>query len=374
MRKNKKIKLRALRTVQRKNTSVYAFFIPGELITTIADISRIDRDNNDSLHGFQRKEIQRHVNNIADYIDQGDILFPNAIILAISPSVKFIQSRGTDVKGTLQSGQIGTLEIPLLDEGKRSAWIVDGQQRSLALAKAKNSDLNVPVVAFVAENLEVQREQFILVNKAKPLPSRLINELLPEVDTHLPIDLATRKIPSELCALLNRDPKSPFYQLIKRVSDDNNKKAIINDSAIIEMIKNSIRNPLGSLAQYKSFGDEPADVENMYKILMVYWSAVKKVFPNAWGLPPTKSRLMHSAGLHSMGVLMDKIVNRASTKNDPVKHIHETLEKIAPHCRWTEGKWEKIDMHWNDIQKIGKHLRLLSDLLNHIDYETSLEK
>ena len=42
------------------------------------------------------------------------------------------------------------------------------------------------------------------------------------------------------------------------------------------MIKNSIRNPLGSLAQYKSFGDEPADVENMYKILMVYWSAVKK--------------------------------------------------------------------------------------------------
>ena len=54
---------------------------------------------------------------------------------------------------------------------------------------------------------------------------------------------------------------------------------------------------------------------------------------------------MHSSASHSMGVLMDKIVNRASTKNDPVKHIHETLEKIAPHCRWTEGKWEKIDMH-----------------------------
>ena len=140
------------------------------------------------------------------------------------------------------------------------------------------------------------------------------------------------------------------------------------------MIKNSIRNPLGSLAQYKSFGDEPADIDNMYKILIIYWSAVKSAFPKAWGLPPTKSRLMHSAGLHSMGVLMDKVVNRAAAKDNPIQHINDSLSRLAPHCHWTEGTWEKIDLRWNDIQKVGKHLRLLSDLLNHIDYEVTVEK
>lgn len=42
------------------------------------------------------------------------------------------------------------------------------------------------------------------MNKAKPLPTRLINELLPEVDVLLPRDLASRKLPSELCNVLNR--------------------------------------------------------------------------------------------------------------------------------------------------------------------------
>jgi len=369
---SKTLQIRALKTIQKKDTPLYAFFLPGDLITEIADISRIERDADDILEGFQRKEIQKHVKNITEYLDQGDVIFPNSIILALSPEVKFRQSRGTDVKGTIKSGQIGTLQIPVREEGDRVAWIVDGQQRSLALAQTKNKGLNVPVVAFVAHNLEMQREQFILVNKAKPLPSRLINELLPEVDTHLPKDLAVRKIPSELCGLLNRDPESPFYQLIKRMSQDGDGKAIINDTAVIDMIKNSIRNPLGALAQYKSLGSEPSDIEKMYQTLVIYWSSVKKAFPDAWGLPPTKSRLMHSAGIHSMGVLMDKIVNRASGQTNPEKHIRDSLRRIAPHCHWTSGTWEQIDMQWDDIQKVGKHLRLLSDLLNHIDFETSM--
>ena len=59
----------------------------------------------------------------------------------------------------------------------------------------------------------MQREQFILVNKAKPLPTRLINELLPEVSAMLPRDLNARRLPSELCNLLNRDSAVALSQL-----------------------------------------------------------------------------------------------------------------------------------------------------------------
>jgi DGQHR domain-containing protein len=369
---SKQLKIRALKTIQQSDTPVYAFFIPGEMITQIADISRLDRNEDDSLEGFQRKAIQQHVNNIASYLDQADVLFPNSITLALSPEVEFCQARGRNQEGTLPTSQIGTLSLPLRDEGDRVAWIVDGQQRSLALSKAKKKGLNVPVIAFVAKNLSVQREQFILVNKAKPLPSRLINELLPEVDTHLPRDLSVRKIPSELCGLLNKDPESPFYQMIKRVSGDKDGKAVIVDSAIIEMIKNSIRNPLGALAQYKSLGTEPSDIKGMYETLVIFWNAVKENFPDAWGRAPTKSRLMHSVGINSMGVLMDKIMGRAMIHKNPGKHVSESLARIAPYCHWTSGTWAQINLEWNELQKISKHQRMLSDLLTHLDYETKV--
>jgi DGQHR domain-containing protein len=370
--KSKKIQIRALKTTQMKNTPVYAFFIPGELITEIADISRIERDEHDVLEGFQRKTIKDHVKNIVGYLDQENVIFPNSIILALSPEVVFRQARGRDPKGTITAGKIGTLEIPVRAEGERIAWIVDGQQRSLALAQTKNKGLNVPVVAFVASDLETQREQFILVNKAKPLPSRLINELLPEVDTHLPRDLAVRKIPSELCGLLDRDPESPFFQLIKRMSQEGRGGAIITDTAIIDMIKNSIKNPLGALAQFKSLGTEPSDIDSMYHTLVTFWSIVKEVFPEAWGKPPTKSRLMHSAGIHSMGILMDKIMSRSSSQKKPEQHIRSSLNRIAPYCHWTSGTWDQIGLKWNEVQKVSKHTKLLADLLTHIDYETSM--
>lgn len=369
---SKALQLRALRAVQKGDVDIYAFFIPGDLITKIADISRIHRDDNDSLEGFQRKAIKQHVRDIVDYLDQGDVLFPNSITLAISPEVEFKQSRGREPKDAIKAGQTGTLIIPIRDEGQRVAWIVDGQQRSLALAQAKKKGLQVPVVAFVAPALEVQREQFILVNKAKPLPSRLINELLPTVDTHLPRDLSVRKLPSELCDLLNRDPESPFFGLISRMSQGDGRNAVITDTSVIDMIAMSLKNPLGALAQYKSLGSEPSDTDAMYKTLVMYWTAVKDTFPEAWGKPATKSRLMHSAGIYAMGTLMDKIMTRAYAQRNPEKHVRDSLKRIAPHCHWTSGTWEHLGMKWNEFQKVGKHLRLLAEQLNRLDYETSV--
>lgn len=370
------ITIRAIQTTQGNGVKLFAFFIPGELITQIADISRIHRDAGDHLEGFQRKEIKRHVNSIVDYLDQEHVLFPNSITLAFSPEVdfKFRSARGRDPEGSVDNIDAGTLSIPVLDEGQRVAWIVDGQQRSLALAKTANKGLNVPVVAFVASDLDTQREQFILVNKARPLPTRLINELLPEVDTHLPRDLAARKIPSALCAILNRDPDSPFYGLIKQLSREDSEAGVITDTAIIEMIRSSLGSALGILAQYKGLGSESSDTEQMRKILILYWSTVKETFPNAWGKTPQESRLMHSAGIVAMGTLMDKILVRAFSTPDPKVHVRESLERIAPQCRWTEGTWDHIGLPWNEIQKTTKHVRLLSDILTRLDYEMAIQR
>src|SRR3546814_192767 len=123
-------------------------------------------------------------------------------------------------------------------------------------------------------------------------------------------DLAARKLPSELCDYLNRDPQSPFHRLIRRVSDAEPGTAVVTDSAIVDAIKRNLKPPMGALSQYKQNGAE-SDPDAMYRALVLYWTAVRDTFPDAWGKPPSQSRLMHSAGIRAMAALMDPVMLRA---------------------------------------------------------------
>lgn len=351
--------VRAIRTRQA-GTDVYAFFVPGIRLLEIAEISRISQDGSRAIAGFQRPEIRSHVSGIVEYLSRGSVLFPNAIILALAPGIRFTAARGSKPKSVDSNSDVGTLSVPI-HPNRKAGWIVDGQQRTLALAEASNPSLSVPVIAFVSPDISVHREQFILVNKAKPLSRRLIDELLPEVGTFLPRDLSIRRAPSALCASLNNQQDSPFYRLIRRPSLES-ADAIITDSSIVKMLRRSIQDPRGSLASHTDL-DGSADLEEMYHLVVSYWTAVKDVFPEAWGIPPTQSRLMHAAGIEAMGILMDQIMSRAMLRDQRHALARSILEKLAPACRWTAGEWESIGRAWNEIQYTPQDVRLLSNLL-----------
>src|SRR5690242_19167035 len=90
--------VRAVKTQQGDGVDIYAFFLHGSDLTRVADISRIHREEKD-LKGFQRKEIRSHVKAIVEFLDSGPVLFPNAIMLALSSDVTFDVSRGPKPKG-----------------------------------------------------------------------------------------------------------------------------------------------------------------------------------------------------------------------------------------------------------------------------------
>lgn len=370
MTRGETICVRATRTRQGDNLEVLCFFLHGADVARIADINRLGRSNDD-LEGFQRPEIKDHVKSIVEFLDSGPNLFPNAIILAFSPEVKFQAVRGKGVKDCADLSDGGVIRIPVKPQGSRAAWIVDGQQRSLALAQARDKSLVVPVVGFVTPDVQVHREQFILVNKAKPLSPRLIDELLPKVGVMLPRDLAERQLPSELCNLLARNANSPFFKLLKRKSEP--KSGIIVDSALSSTILHSLKSPMGALAQYRA-SDNDADVDAMYRALFIYWSAVRDIFPGAWGKPIKESRLMHSAGVKAMGVLMDQIMVRADSAADPDAEVRASLGRLAPHCRWTSGQWDEIGLSWNGVQSTPQHIGALSDHLLRLDRKLSRAK
>lgn len=357
--------VRALQVKQDGKTPLYSFFVRAKNLLDIADISRVKRNDNGVLLGYQRGQVESHVKEIVEYLNSEDVLFPNAIILAMSSEVKFKQSRGPQVGDA--GCAPGTLELPIKAKGQRVAWIVDGQQRTMALTQCKSNDIMVPVTGFVSDDFEMHRAQFLLVNKAKPLPKGLINELLPEVNTRLPTSLARNKIPSALCDLLHKDPESPFKGMIVRQTTDRKKEktAVIADNSLIQIIRNSLNNVHGCLYQYRNVASGEVDVEAIQAVLNHYWKGVKETFPEAWGLPPTRSRLMHGVGIKSMGVLMDRVMSNI-LPDDPqaVGKVVQNLKRLRPVCAWTEGTWDKINgVPWNQLQNTARDVNLLSNML-----------
>ncbi len=362
----KSIRRRALRLQQTVDHPLYLFSMTGHELLRLADISRISRDDAGKLIGYQRPEVRKHIQDIVDYLNSDQLLFPNSIILALSSRVRFIRSRGPEVDDGCASA--GSIVIPLPRHGEaKPAWIVDGQQRAVALSKSKRGNLAIPVSAFVADEVDLQRDQFLRVNNAKPLPRGLITELLPEVSTSLPMKMAAKRIPSAICDWLNQTPASPFFGLIRRAStpDSERSKAVITDTSIVKMIEESLSSPSGCLFPFRNIATAETDFDGICRILVLYWSAVRKVFPNAWGKTPDKTRLMHGVGIRAMGRLMDRIIPSVNVRNQrAAQQMVKELNLIRPICRWTSGHWEAIgDLKWNEVQNVPRHINILSNVL-----------
>jgi DGQHR domain-containing protein len=212
------LRCRALWARQNKDLPLYVFFLTPTELLAVADVSRIRRSDAGKLIGYRRPEVKRHVREIIEYLDSQDFaVFPSAIILALSSKVTFTRSRGPKV----EDGRCiaGTLKIHLpKGQEPKPAWIVDGQQRAVALSKCERQGLPVVISGFVADSISLQRDQFLRVNNTRPLPRGLITELLQEVSTVLPAKLAARRIPSVVCDWLNQAAESPFHGLIRRAS------------------------------------------------------------------------------------------------------------------------------------------------------------
>lgn len=359
----------ALRIEQTPEHPLYLFALTANELAQIADVCRVGRRADGALIGYQRAAVKRHIRNIKEYLDRGPALFPNSLILALSGTAVFTPNRRRRILKNLSKTVVsGTLEIPVpRNGGPKPAWIVDGQQRAVALWGSPRGDWPVPVNGFVAEDVEIQREQFLRVNSTKPLPRGLVTELLPEVRVPLRTDWTTRRIASAACDFLNRDERSPFLGLIRRtsLSEAGRRHAVVADTAIIRMIEDSLSSTLGCLFIYRNLATGEVDVDSLRRVLLVFWRAVRDEFPEAWGLPPSRSRLMHSVGIRAMGRLMDRVIASVEVdRRDAHAAVRRELQRVKGICRWTAGVWEGLHgLRWNEVQNVPSHIRGLSHVL-----------
>lgn len=363
-KRRKLLRCPALKIEQHPEHPLYVFALTGEQLWNVASVSHIGRTAAGKLLGYQRPAVRRHIRSIVEYLDSGSVLLPNSLVVALNSDVRFVAMSGNGNGSTAH----GILTIPLpLNGDPKPGWIVDGQQRALALAQTRRRDLLVPVNAFIADDVTVQREQFLRVNSVKPLPRGLATELLPEISTILPANLTRRRAASTLCDLLNHDPDSPFYGMIRRASLTRSQaaQAVVSDTTIVQVLQDSLATPAGCLFSCWNVATGELHARAARRVLFLYWTAVRSVFPDAWGLPPARSRLMHSAGLRAMGRLMNRVMASVDPSSPhAARQVKRELEKVAPVCRWTRGSWEELGgMRWNELQNVPAHVRMLSNLL-----------
>jgi DGQHR domain-containing protein len=356
------LRLPALEVHQGDGRVLYSFAVDGKELPSFAAVSRIRRDGDAEIEGYQRPEVLSHITSIRSYLESDAPMIPNALVVAFDDRVQFEPLPGGPSTSYARSG---TLIIPasgnLPDEDK-PGWIVDGQQRSAAIRDARIDSFPVVVTAFITDSDADQRSQFILVNSAKPLPKGLIYELLPTTSGTLPGPLHARRFPAVLLRRLNCEVRSPLYRKIRTPT---NPEGIVKDNSVLRMLENSLSN--GALYSFRDPTTGTGDEERMMDLLTAFWAAVREVFADAWDKPPRRSRLMHGVGIVSLGFIMDEISHRYGRMRMPsTSDFAHDLAELREVCRWTGGVWDLgpgVQRRWNELQNTTRDIQLLANYL-----------
>lgn len=366
----------ALRVSQSKGKVIFQYSIDGKQIPRFAAVARIRRDEDQAIAGYQRTEVSAHITSIRKYIESLSPMIPNSIVIAFKEEPRFEPFPDTGISLDVQ---VGRLFIPALrsadEKGEVIGWIVDGQQRCAAIRSAKVDRFPIPITSFVAETESEQREQFILVNSAKPLAKGLIFELLPSTETLLPVGLARKRLAATVLAALNSTEGGPFF---RKIQTPTNPEGTIKDNTILRMLDHSILD--GVLYNFRDPETGTGDVGKMTEVISNFFGAVRDLFPDDWEKKPRQSRLVHGVGIVSLGFLMDEIAGQRPKGEIPEQGFFKSeVEGLVPYCHWSSGQWElpNVDrrkkehsdgvgfrlVEWNELQNTTRDLSILTSYI-----------
>jgi DNA sulfur modification protein DndB len=371
------IKLNALKVLSQNEREIYSMAMKSQDLVAMSHVLHASRNEKMEVVAYQRPEMVSHIKEIAEYLKTVDALLPNAVVVAMNPALS------TFTPFERQGGGIGVMGELLLEMPPKQPplWIIDGQQRTMALKESGVEDFPIFVSALRDVDIEFQRQQFVNVNSAKPLPRALIYELLPHLDK-VPAKYRNKVFPIKIAETLAVNERSPFFGIVKFAAKSQSispKDEVVEFNSLVAAMAHVTRKNSGFTAKKIKNGATKGlkEVEDFY---IDYWCSVKKIFPNAWGMSPKESRLMHGVGIWGMTTLADEIATRFRRLPTPEETQRE-LMCIADKMAWTknEGKWVNIDgigenIAWNKFQNTATDKNTLSAFIRRkwrISYEGS---
>lgn len=312
-------------------------------VLAFAAIDRVGRDAKGSLRGFQRTQIAGHIREIREYLAGEAAVLPNAIVIGF-------------VKGVItRKHRSGWVDVTIDARVAPPGYVVDGQQRLVALAGLPHKNFELFVSLLICTDHEDLRRQFVHLNSARPIPKALVYELLPGT-SGLPTRYSARVFAAAVTERLNVDPTSSLFGLIDHHT---NPKGRISHTSVQLVIMRSLSD--GAIRELP----ESKRLAVSFQLLSAFYGAVRQVFMNDWdGHTAKTSRLVHSAGIQALGYVMEFLVGRDGAQTH--EEFAEGLSVLVNHTAWTSGSWQFSELQqipWNMLQNRSREIHALAQHL-----------
>lgn len=243
--------------------------------------------------GVQRLLKPNRVKSISMFCSDPDMTFPTPIILAVDSNKMEIEKFEVPTNADTPN-----MMICSYDENESFAEILDGQHRASGIEMAAREDVSMydvdlPVIVMFDLNMEQKAYVFSTINgNQEAVPPSVIYELF---------ELSKRRSPYKTCheiaRALNSNESSPFYRRLKMMEKKIYSTESITQNAFVSnlcdyliskdpqydgiCIKKGLQLPENSDLAFRKYFIKEKDTV-ILKILINYFSAAKRVFPNEW--------------------------------------------------------------------------------------------
>lgn len=264
----------------------------------LIDISTVDMrrigEGLDKYIGIQRKLSNERVAEIAKFARSVDATFPTSVILAIRGECAEEVENGRGLRLFSGIDEENGNPIPM----NQIASILDGQHRVEGLRESGKLDFNIPVSIFVDADIADQAYVFSIVNLAQTKVNKsLVYDLLDYSKSRSP-----QKTAHDLAVAFDNFEKSPFHQNIKRLgaATPGREKETLTQATVVSMILPLLSKDPETDRDLSARGKKLHLSENWYRetplrslwingrdadiaaLLIDYFSAAKRRWPNAW--------------------------------------------------------------------------------------------
>lgn len=305
-------------------------------------IMDVDRWNPENPEGYQRPLSEYRRRETINYLTEEEGLFPTSILINIrSQQVKFEPEFKID--GT---GEYGKLTLP--DEAL-PLYIVDGQHRVFGIGRAiedGHEDLGeypLPVSITAGLNRFAETRLFYILNdRQKGVPTDIAQRNLQHMAENLPpgvlitMEGEARQLQSKgtpITDSLNENPASAWHKLIKMPTEGRAGK-IIGQGTFVRALADTV---------LKSRAINKFENEEIARLLINYWNAVKELFPTAFGDP--EYTLCKSQGLRAFLMIFEDIFElcREAGNDFSQEKMKQLLKEMKTKMNMEENYWHKTE-------------------------------
>lgn len=256
--------------------------LKADLLLEIVDVDprRWDPIKKTTVGGAQRPEDPKRTKEIAEYCSDPDATFPTPILVSLY-----------DIDSTTLAGDKLTFS-----ETEKIGVVLDGQHRLAGLRASGIADqFEVPVVFAFSLNREEQAYVFSIINsKQKPVSMSIIYDLFGLFESRSP-----QKTCHEIAKQMNSQAASPFYTRLKMLGKKEEALASLSQGLFVTYLMRQISaDPVEDARMLKAGEDLKDDLSKplrgyfirkedtvILKILMNYFNAIKRAFPEEWKDP-----------------------------------------------------------------------------------------